>query len=251
MAIAASGKMDAAAGKSVRAGRPPKECAGEVEDRILDAARHVFLNRGYEGATIDEIAETAHAGKPTIYARYGNKRQLFAAAFERHLTVKTQQVRSQALAGGTLRERLEAIAAVLLRQALTAESVGLFRLAIAEARQFPEFAAGMLGAARERGFEIVAQLMIEAAEAGEIKNVTPYEQEKYIRAAVPYFVDLIILPQVIRALSGENLDQLREGIGAHLADRVPFFLAACFNGGIPQGSAGTCAVCRVDPGMLD
>ena len=44
---------------AVRFGRPPKELAGEVEERILDAARSIFLQRGFEGASIDEIAKAA------------------------------------------------------------------------------------------------------------------------------------------------------------------------------------------------
>jgi hypothetical protein len=41
---------------AVRLGRPPKELEGEVDARILDAARKIFLGRGFEGASMDEIA---------------------------------------------------------------------------------------------------------------------------------------------------------------------------------------------------
>ena len=69
--------MDAGAGAerspgergAIRCGRPPRELAGKVEERILDAAGKVFLERGFSGASVDEIAEVACAGKPTIYAR--------------------------------------------------------------------------------------------------------------------------------------------------------------------------------------
>ena len=64
---------------AVRSGRPPKELAGEVDARILDAARKIFLERGFEGASIDEIAEVARSGKPTIYVRFRDKRALFTA----------------------------------------------------------------------------------------------------------------------------------------------------------------------------
>ena len=68
---------------TVRFGRPPKELAGEVDTRILDAARKVFLERGFEGASIDEIVEVARSGKPTIYARFHGKRALFTAVVTR------------------------------------------------------------------------------------------------------------------------------------------------------------------------
>jgi AcrR family transcriptional regulator len=38
----------------------------EVDERILDAARKLFVERGFEGASIDEIAEAARAGKSDL-----------------------------------------------------------------------------------------------------------------------------------------------------------------------------------------
>ena len=49
---------------AVRYGRPPRGHAGRVEERILDAAGRVFLEHGFQGASVDEIAEAASAGKP-------------------------------------------------------------------------------------------------------------------------------------------------------------------------------------------
>ena len=79
------GSTDLARRTAPRIGRPPTELAGEVEARILDAAAQVFLARGFDGASIAEIAEVARAGKPTIYARYPSKESLFEAAFLRRL----------------------------------------------------------------------------------------------------------------------------------------------------------------------
>ena len=48
-----------ATGGVVRSGPPPRALAGEVEERILDAAAKVFLERSFEGANVDEIADVA------------------------------------------------------------------------------------------------------------------------------------------------------------------------------------------------
>src|SRR5215472_7603506 len=89
-----------------RSGRPPKERAGEVEERILDAARKVFLERGFEGASIDQIAEAARSGKPTIYARFANKRALFNAVATRDVVSRIEQVEIDMPTAGTANERL-------------------------------------------------------------------------------------------------------------------------------------------------
>src|SRR3974390_2556980 len=68
-----------------RLGRPPKDLAGDVKSRILDAAQQVFLKRGYQSASVDEIAETAPASKPTIYAHFDGKEALFEAVVARAL----------------------------------------------------------------------------------------------------------------------------------------------------------------------
>src|SRR3954464_9921011 len=64
-------------------GRPPKDLAGDVKARILDAAQKVFLERGYQSASVDEIAQVAPASKPTIYAHFPGKEALFEAVVAR------------------------------------------------------------------------------------------------------------------------------------------------------------------------
>src|ERR1700752_4052249 len=80
---------------AARVGRPPKELAGEVDARILDAARKIFLERGFEGASIDEIAEAARSGKPTIYARFRDKRALFIAMVTRDIVARIEQFKGE------------------------------------------------------------------------------------------------------------------------------------------------------------
>src|ERR1700732_3104165 len=122
----------------VRFGRPPKELAGEVEKRILDASRKVFLERGFEGASIDEIAAVARSGKPTIYARFVDKRALFTAVVTRDILARITEFKSEVPTGATIEERLRSAASALLHWGLDGERIALMRLAIAEARRFPD-----------------------------------------------------------------------------------------------------------------
>src|SRR5262249_10010295 len=93
---------------AVRLGRPPKGLAGAVEDRILGAARKVFLERGFEGASIEEIAETARSGKPTIYARFPSKEALFTAVVMQSVAANTARVETVAPPVRHLRSALRA-----------------------------------------------------------------------------------------------------------------------------------------------
>jgi len=49
---------------------------------ILDAARHIFAEKGYRVATIDDITNYLTVGKGTIYRYFKDKKALFTAVFE-------------------------------------------------------------------------------------------------------------------------------------------------------------------------
>src|SRR6516164_9659715 len=105
----------------VRLGRPPKELEGEVDERILNAARKIFLARGFEGASIDEIAVAARAGKPTIYVRFDDKRALFTAVVTRDVFSRIAKFSSAAPCKGTIEERLSQAAITMLHWTLDDE----------------------------------------------------------------------------------------------------------------------------------
>ncbi len=211
---------------SARVGRPRREFAGEVEERILVAAAKVFLDRGFEGATIDEVAEEARAGKPTIYARFPRKEALFATVVARKVQENTSPERV-ASTGSTTEERLKALAeAILERAALAPDTLGLMRVTLAEARRFPDLASSVHRMARERGNETIAQLLGERAKSDEMGALPAFAPDR-LTATARRFADLILLPIMMRALFGEDLATLRAEIGSHVSQSVEFFLAAC------------------------
>ena len=50
--------------------------------QVLEGARKVFMDRGYEGASVDEIARAAGTSKATLYSYFPDKRQLFEAVMQ-------------------------------------------------------------------------------------------------------------------------------------------------------------------------
>jgi len=52
---------------------------------ILDAALEVFARRGFNGSSIDEIAQTASVSKALIYEHFPSKRDLHVSLLERHV----------------------------------------------------------------------------------------------------------------------------------------------------------------------
>ncbi|WP_447955762.1 TetR/AcrR family transcriptional regulator [Vreelandella sp. EE7] len=54
-------------------------------ERLLDAARDVFLEQGYAGASVNDVVARAGGSLATLYKQFGNKEGLFTAAMERHI----------------------------------------------------------------------------------------------------------------------------------------------------------------------
>ena len=216
---------------AVRFGRPPKEFAGAVEERILDAARNVFLERGFEGASIEKIAEAARSGKPTIYARFPGKEALFTAVVMRSVAANVARLEAYTPSGATIEQRLVSVAVTALEWILLSDSIGLMRVAIAEAPRFPDLASSVYAMARERGGQAVARLLAEAAQSDELGALPAFAPEHVVRTT-QLFQDLVILPLATRALFGEKLKQLRAEIGPHATRSIAIFLAACRHGGV-------------------
>jgi AcrR family transcriptional regulator len=55
-------------------------------DEALDRALDVFWSRGYEGATLAELTAAMGINRPSLYAAFGSKEELFRKALERYRT---------------------------------------------------------------------------------------------------------------------------------------------------------------------
>jgi TetR/AcrR family transcriptional regulator of autoinduction and epiphytic fitness len=55
-----------------------QEQANQTRLQIVEAARSLFIERGYAGATLDAIAQQAGVAVETVYASFGNKRAILS-----------------------------------------------------------------------------------------------------------------------------------------------------------------------------
>lgn len=122
--------------KSLR-GRPPAREVATRAERLLDVATEVFLEQGFKGASMSEIARRAGASKQTLYARYPSKAALFAALVERKASHLFEAIGPLG-EGRTLRETLVHCGSELLELIVTDDARGVHRVVIAECMEFPE-----------------------------------------------------------------------------------------------------------------
>jgi AcrR family transcriptional regulator len=74
----------------------------------LDRALEVFWARGYEGATLPALTQAMGINRPSLYAAFGNKEELFRKALDRYQT-GPQSFLGEALAKPTARAMTEAV----------------------------------------------------------------------------------------------------------------------------------------------
>ena len=85
--------------------------------------------------------------------------------------------------------------------------------------------------ARQRGEEIVGRVLGEVAQSDGLGSLPAFAPER-LATTTQFFLDLVFMPMIMRALFGEKLKSLRAEIGPHVARGVAFFLAACQHGGV-------------------
>jgi AcrR family transcriptional regulator len=87
--------------------------SAERREQLIDVARSLFAERGFEGSAIEEIASRAGVSKPIVYEHFGGKEGLYAVVVDREVRQLLSMMRS-ALTGDDPRTLLEQAAIALL-----------------------------------------------------------------------------------------------------------------------------------------
>jgi AcrR family transcriptional regulator len=98
--------------KPVKLPRTRMTAAGRRE-QLIEVARGLFAERGFDGSAIEEVANRAAVSKPIVYEHFGGKEGLYAVVVDREVSLLLSMMR-EALTAGTSRELLEQAAIALL-----------------------------------------------------------------------------------------------------------------------------------------
>jgi AcrR family transcriptional regulator len=127
----------------------------------------VFLERGYEGASMADIAHAAEVSKGTLYAHFMDKRTLFAEVIQD----ECDRVRSQHFIfdeQAPLREALTALGVGFLSSILEPDARALHRTMVAEAHRSPDLGAIFMSSGPEAGAKSLSALLDAAVLRGEL-----------------------------------------------------------------------------------
>lgn len=164
----------------------------ELREQILHAAKAVFLEAGFERASMDRIAAHAGTTKRTLYAHFGRKEDLFLAVFELVLGLQLHHLGAPADYAPEPALALTLFCARFLETILSSRPLRLFQLAIAETGRFPQGGTVRLHEALLESVQArIAQFLVQ-------QELAPAASH----AAAQQLLGQLLYPRFTRALLG-------------------------------------------------
>ncbi len=142
----------------------------------MDAAHAVFLRKGYDGATMDEVAALAAVSKQTVYKHFADKKRLFTAIITGEIAATetlTLQLVEALSDSDDIEKDLRQFARRHISEVTQPHLIQLRRIVIAEAEQFPELARAWYANGPERAHATLANQFWELARRGLLKMDDP------------------------------------------------------------------------------
>lgn len=148
----------------------PTDARGRAEvakrAQILEGARRVFLARGFDGASMDEIARAAKVSKGTLYSYFESKDALFRALIEERKRWAAEQLCRFDHEDEDVRGVLLDFACRLISALTEPAHVALVRIVIAAADRFPDLGRAFFEAGPAFGAEQLAAYLAARARTG-------------------------------------------------------------------------------------
>jgi len=190
---------------------------------ILDRALDVFLERGYLGASMDEIAAKAGVSKQTVYKHFADKDRLFAAIVLATTADVDRLVHWIVDGFGDLsdsREKLVLLAKRFLSALMEPRLLRLRRLVIANADRFPELGRSWY----KEGFERVLATLADCFARLDAAGVLRVDDSA---SCADHFVGMLLWIPVNNAMfTGNETPYTRRQLDRIATSAVRAFLAA-------------------------
>ncbi len=188
---------------------------------ILDAAQALFLRQGYEGSSMDAIAQEAGVSKLTVYNHFTDKETLFCAAIEAKCETQLSElfVSCTDTAPKNLRECLLAIAHSFQTLVDSPESLAMHRLIISHAVSNPALSHLFYQATALRIINKMEQLLTTIDKAQQLEITQP-------KQAAEHFFALLKGTRNLQLLVGYQPERLTSTAQQHVESVVDLFIRA-------------------------
>ncbi len=202
-------------------GSPSETRSAAKRAAIVEAATGLFLNKGYDGASMDDVAAAANVSKPTVYNHFADKEELFADVVQATADNVDGLVRmvAETLGGAEdMRDGLTELARLFIAAIMRPQTLKLRRLVIANADRFPEVGLRWYSQGFERVLTTLASCFEQYGRQGALCINDP-------RLAAEHFVGLLLWIPVNRAMFTGNHRSKRADLDRYADAAVNAFLS--------------------------
>ena len=199
------------------------ELSSPTRQRLLDAAFQVCSERGLQGATTREIADTAQVNEVTLFRHFGSKEKLIAAVFQRAVAAQAEFLSEAEPDANDLQRDLTRYARRYDEMLMANEA--LIRTLIGEARRHPQEAWQVICEAARPMRQRLINYLRAAQKAGSVRR------DLDIAPAIDAFTGMLLAGMLRRTALLQFLD--------YSADDYVTTVVDLFLRGIVAASAST------------
>lgn len=185
--------------------------------QVMDGARAAFLDAGFDGASMNDIARAAGVSKGTLYAYFDSKERLFEALIREDKEQQAERMLSFPHDGGDPAALLREFGRRLLEMILRPEAVAQVRVVIAATARFPQLGRAFYAAGPGYGIERLTAWLAAFSKTGALNISDP-------EVAARQFINLCCADFHKRVLFGVITSADPETVEAGVEEAVTFFL---------------------------
>ena len=200
------------------ASEPPAEDVGKRR-QILDGARKVFLDSGFDAASMNEIARVAGVSKGTLYVYFDSKEALFEVLVRQDKREQAEQTCQFDLDDHDVRSTLTNLGYRLVSRMLQPALVAQLRTVVAASSKFPRIGQAYYEAGPQYGTERLTAYLRKQNESGHLA-IDDAE------LAAHHFGDLCKSRPLLRAILCMEGRPTDAELRAHIGKAVDVFLRA-------------------------
>lgn len=185
---------------------------------IVDAAMAVFLEKGFEAASMSDIARRAGGSKATLYSYFASKEELYMEVMDVRCSACVERAYVNLQFDGDMRATLHAFGVSLIGTLLSPDLIAMRRVILRDAAH-TEVGRLFYQRGPERGTQRLAVFLGEQMAAGRLKKADPMRAAMQLLSLMDGDILLRSMLGVIESVEPSELD-------AHVDDAVRVFLCA-------------------------
>ena len=175
--------------------------------RLLDCAQALFLEKGFNATSINNIVERAGCSKETVYRHFRNKEDILSAISEIEHGKFLQILESFPAQTPDARAGLLKLAEVLMSELLSPERVALHGMMAVEAAEHPELGRLFYNSYTSKGYERVENYLRLLQERGDLGPVDTSHLAEYFVGMLLHRISIERQCNVIPVLSRPRVKQ--------------------------------------------